>query len=245
VWTVVKTLSFGIYFYWYLFKITPTYLRIKKLESQGKKEAHIEEIRKISYKWGNALLKQAKITLNISGKEKVPEGAVLFVSNHQSYFDIPIFFAALDKQVGFVAKSDLDRIPIFNKWIAIIKSVFIDRGDTRQSLMAIQEGIKLLKNGYSLVIFPEGTRSKCDKISDFKKGSLRLAVKSGVPVVPVTINGSYKLFEESNRISSGKVDFFIHEPIETKNLSKEETNRLNDTVQIVISKKLEELLLEV
>ncbi len=241
---MVKTLSFGIYFYWYLFKITPVYLKIKKLESQGKKEAHIDEIRKISCKWGKALLKKAKVTLNISGTEKIPEGAALFVSNHQSYFDIPIFFAALDKQVGFVAKSDLDRIPIFNKWIAIIKSVFIDRGDTRQSLMAIQEGIRLLKNGYSLVIFPEGTRSKCDKIADFKKGSLRLAVKSGVPVVPVTINGSYKLFERSNRILPGKVDFIIHDPIETQNLSKEETNNLNDTVRTIINSKLDELLLQ-
>jgi len=177
----------------------------------------------------------------MTGIEKVPTGAVLFVSNHQSLFDIPIFFSTLNKQMGFVAKSDLERLPIFNKWIALIKSVFIDREDPRQSLKAIQQGISLLKDGYSLVIFPEGTRSKCDEMSDFKKGSLRLAIKSEVPIVPITISGSYKLFELNKRVASGKVDFIIHDPIKTQGLSKEEANNLSEKVQSIIGDTLDKL----
>ncbi|MCG8484289.1 MAG: 1-acyl-sn-glycerol-3-phosphate acyltransferase [Clostridia bacterium] len=241
---MIKTIGYGIFFYLYLFRIIPHYFKIKKLELQGDKEKHIEAIRNITFKWGNVLLKMAKVKLNIKGLENIPSGPVLFVSNHQSNFDIPIYFAALDKQFGFIAKSDLSKIPLFNKWIAIIKSVYIDRGDARQSLKAIQEGIDLLKTGYSLVIFPEGTRSKSSKMSEFKKGSLRLATKSKVPVVPITLNGSYKILEENNRIQSASVDFIIHKPIETKNLSKEEANNLSETVYNIISNTLNDLLKE-
>lgn len=238
---MLRTLFFGLFFYSYLIKIIPDYLKIKKLELSGNKDVHIDAIRKSTYAWGNALLKRAHVQLNIKGEENIPSGPVLFVSNHQSNFDIPIFFAAINKQFGFVAKSNLDGIPLFSKWIERIKSVYIDRGDARQSLKAIQEGIVLLKNGYSLVIFPEGTRSRSSQMADFKKGSLRLATKSKVPVVPITINGSYKIFEEKKRIQSGTVDFVIHKPIETKDLSKEEANNLSENVENIISNTLNDL----
>lgn len=235
---MLRGLSFGIYFYWYLFKITPIYFNIKKLKKLGDKEAHIDAIRQISHRWGKALLKNAKVSLTVKGAENIPDGPVLFVSNHQSNFDIPIFFAALDKQIGFIAKKELNKVPIFNKWIKVIESVFIDRDDARQSLMAIQDGIDLLKNGYSLVIFPEGTRGKDGVMQDFKKGSLRLAIKSNVPVVPVTLKDSYKLFEENKRLTPGHVDFIIHEPIRTNELSKEEANNLAEKVHDIIESAL-------
>ena len=79
-------------------------------------------------------------------------------------------------------------------------------------------------------------------MAEFKKGSLRLATKSKVPVVPVTINGSYNVFEKNNRIQSADVDFIVHKPIETKDLSKEEANNLSETVQNIISSSLNDLL---
>lgn len=235
---MLKTLWFGLFFYLYLFKITPDYIKIKKLEAQDNRALHIESIRNISHKWGKALLRNAGARLNVSGTENIPNGPVLFVSNHQSYFDIPIFFAAIDKQIGFIAKSELSKIPIFSKWIILIQSIFIERDDPRQSLRAIQKGVSLLKDGYSLVVFPEGTRSKGNEMSEFKKGSLRLAVKSKVPIVPVTINGSYRLFESKGRITPGEVDFMIHPPILTDNLSKEEATHLTERVQKEIVNKL-------
>lgn len=233
-----RTLMYGIFFYLYLFKITPIYFKIKKLEKTGDTKAHMDEIRKITYRWGHALLKRAKVELKVSGTEKIPEGPVLFVSNHQSYFDIPVFFASVNKQFGFVAKSDLYKIPVFSKWIEVIQSVEIDRGDARQSLKAIEEGILLLEKGYSLVIFPEGTRSRSSKMQEFKKGSLRLATKPGIPIVPVTISGTYKLFEEKMRIEPGAVSFTVHDPIDTKSLTKEEINELTDKVRSIIENGL-------
>lgn len=229
-----KTLMYGLFFYLYLFRITPIYHKVRRLEKSGDTQTHIDEIRKITYQWGNALLKRAKVKLNITGLEKIPERPVLFVSNHQSNFDIPVFFAAINKQVGFVAKAELYKIPVFSKWIEAIQSVSIDRGDARQSLKAIDEGIQLLQKGYSLVIFPEGTRSKSSQMQEFKKGSLRLATKPGMPIVPVTLNGTYKIFEEHNRITSAEVDLTVHDPIYTKDLSKEEINELSDKVHAII-----------
>ena len=86
-----------------------------------------------------------------------------------------------------MAKRSLGRIPVFGEWIRDIRSVFIDRDDARSSLKTMEEGIDLLKKGFSLVIYPEGTRSRGPELGEFKKGSLRLATKSGVPVVPVTL----------------------------------------------------------
>ncbi|MDD4754423.1 MAG: lysophospholipid acyltransferase family protein, partial [Desulfitobacteriaceae bacterium] len=189
------------------------------------------------------IVKKYKINLNISGKENVPEGPVLFVSNHQGYADIPIYCAVFtEKQIGFVAKTSLGKIPIFGEWIRDIRSIFIEREDPRSSLKTIEEGISLLNQGFSLVIFPEGTRSKGPQMGQFKKGSLRLATKSGVPVVPVTVNGTYHVYEDLGYVHSGaSVDFHIHPAIDTKSLSKQEANNLAEKVEELVKSKLEEL----
>src|SRR5699024_1808110 len=91
---------------------------------------------------------------------------------------------------GFIAKVELTKFPIVSQWMKEMKCIFMDRSDRRQSLQSIKEGINILKNGHSMVIFPEGTRSKSDAMGEFKAGSMTLATKSGVPIVPITISGS-------------------------------------------------------
>ena len=105
----------------------------------------------------------------------------------------------------------------------------------KQSAKTILEGIKLLKSGHSMVVFPEGKRSKCDEMGEFKAGSFKLATKSKVPIIPVTIDGSYKILEGSHyRICPAKVNVYIHEPIETANLSKESESKLPEMVEKII-----------
>jgi len=115
----------------------------------------------------------------------------------------------------------------------------MDRSNLRKSAAAIIEGVKIIKAGHSLVIFPEGTRSKGGPLGEFKAGSFKLATKSNAPIVPITINGSYKLMEaNNNRIKAANVELFIHPPIETKNLSKEEQEKLPTVVKEIIASKL-------
>ena len=175
----------------------------------------------------------------VKGLENIPEGAVLFVSNHQSYFDIGVFLGYIPKPLGFVAKAELSKIPVLKRWMEQFRCVFLDRSDIRKSAKAITEGIEILKSGHSLVIFPEGTRSKSSEMLDFKAGSFKLATKAKVPVVPVTIDGTYKILEANNgRLRAADVAVYVHEPIQTRDLTAEEAAALPGKVQEIIRSKL-------
>ena len=111
----------------------------------------------------------------------------------------------------------------------------MDRKDMKKSLETILAGIKLLKEGKSLVVFPEGTRSRCDEVGEFKQGSFKLATKSNVPIVPVTIDGTYKIMEGNNYIiKPAEVNVYIHEPIFMESLDKEGKAMLPQTVKDII-----------
>lgn len=219
------------------------HFRIKKYRDSGEYEKEREQILNSTTTWGRGIMKKYKISLNVTGLENIPEGPVLFVSNHQGYADIPVYCAIITmKQIGFVAKVSLGKIPVFGTWIKDVRSVFIERDDARSSLKTMEEGIELLKKGFSLIIYPEGRRSRGPQMAEFKKGSLRLATKSGVPIVPVTLNGTYHVYEKKGYVQPGAVvDFHIHPAIETKDLSKAEQNGLAEKVEDLIRTKLEEI----
>lgn len=243
IYRLYKNICFAFWMYFNLRHLRPFHFKIKNHRDAGDDVKEREQILNSTTTWGKGIVKKYKIELNVEGLENIPDGPVVFVSNHQGYADIPIYGAVISmKQIGFVAKNSLGKIPVFGEWIRDIRSVFIERDDPRASLKTIEEGIGLLNRGFSLVIFPEGTRSKGTKMGEFKKGSLRLATKPGIPVVPVTLNGTYHVFEEKGHVQSGaKVDFFIHPAIETKELSKQEANNLAEKVEEIVKTKLEEL----
>ena len=119
-----------------------------------------------------------------------------------------------------------------------INCIFMDRDNIRESVRSINEGVELLKSGHSMVIFPEGTRSKGKRVGDFKKGSMKLALKSGVPIVPVTIDGSYKLLEKNNQYNKKDriVRVIIDKPMYPTELSKEQQVNLAENIkQIILS----------
>ncbi len=232
---IVKNVPFLIWFYGFLRTIKPIKINIRKHREAGDHEKERTEILKAENAWGRALVKRAGITLNIKSAEALPEGPVVFISNHQSYWDIPVCFAAItEKPFGFVAKESLRKIPVFGSWIEDIRSVFIKRDDARASLKAIEEGIELLKQGFSLVIFPEGTRSKGSEIKEFKKGSLRLAIKAEVPVVPITIYGTFRAYEEKGYVRPAEIDIIIHPAIDTRGMARKEAAELPERVEGII-----------
>ncbi|MGI6751732.1 MAG: lysophospholipid acyltransferase family protein [Anaerovoracaceae bacterium] len=214
---------------------------IDRYRQEGNKEAEKAEILQAEKTWGSMICKKYGIEVRVTGGEDLPPDPVVYVSNHQGYCDIVAFLVAIPgRSLGFVAKEELSRIPLYGRWIKRVRSVFIPRDNVRGSLLAIEEAIENLKEGFSMVIFPEGTRSLGENMGEFKRGSLRLATKSGVPVIPVTINGSYKAFEEAGRLRPAVIDFHIHQPIETKDLSRAEANELPAKVEEIIRGGLKE-----
>lgn len=190
--------------------------------------------------WAEYILKKAKVELEIEGLENLPKESCLYVANHQSLFDIPVLLAGIRKPMGFISKKEIKKVKIISEWMEMIHCVFIDRENIRESVKAINKGIDNLKQGYSMVIFPEGTRNKEGKIGDFKQGSMKLALKSGVPVVPVVIDGTYKIREgnKNNKIKPGKVRLIIKEPIYVDRLDKEDKNKLSNIIRGVIKNQL-------
>jgi 1-acyl-sn-glycerol-3-phosphate acyltransferase len=214
---------------------------IDSARADGRHAEEQEYIRLAQNYWGPGALGALGGTLETENLDHIPEGPVFFVSNHQGNVDIVVFMAAVTtKQHGFVAKKELESIPYFGKWVPRIRSLMIERDSARATLLAFKEGAEWLKQGYSLVIFPEGTRSRGDNMGEFKKGSLHMAIKAGVPIVPVSISGSWRIFEEKGYPQRRTVKFHVHEPIETANLSKEDLTELPDKVEQTIRKKVEE-----
>ena len=236
-----KTIIWYAYFFLSIPFTIPALLKVKKLTKEGKIEEKDAFVHKFTSNWARRLLKIIDVKVNVHGVENLPKDKnVLFIGNHQGNFDIPIYMSYIDIPKGFVAKIELTKMPGIKTWMKHINCIFMDRSSIRKAGEAIVKGIKSLKSGNSLVIFPEGTRSKGDKMGDFKAGSFKLATKSKVPIVPVTIDGSYKIMEgNSNKLlKSATVNLYIHPMIETDNLTKEEQDKLPERVQSIIGSKL-------
>ena len=189
-------------------------------------------------KWGKDMVSHTGSKVNVIGLENLPEGNCLFVGNHQSFLDIPIILSEINKPMGFIAKIEMIKAPIIAGWMKEMHCVFMDRSDIRASVKSINEGVDNLKKGYSMVIFPEGTRSKSTNLGEFKKGSLKMGLKADVPIVPLTVNGSFHIFEEKGYVTPGEATLVISKPIYAKDLSKEEQGDLAETIRNIISNNL-------
>ena len=214
---------------------------IDRARAEGREEDEREWIRLAENFWGPHVLTHWGARIERTDETALPPGGALYVSNHEGYADIPAFMAAImDRQLGFVAKEELMKIPVFSKWIIRIRSIMLLRDDPRIALKVFAEGEDMLKRGFSLVIFPEGTRAKGEPMKPFAKGSLRMALRAGVPIVPVAIHGSWDCFEGNGYPCPGVIRFHAFEPIETKGLARTEESRLSGLVESMIREKVGE-----
>lgn len=228
-----------IYFVFYMIGVFFKKIKLNYIRKIKGEEAAERYLRETAMKWAKHILKITGVTVQVEGLENIPKEACCFVSNHQGNFDFIAMFATIDKNMGFIAKKEIKKLKIISVWMKELKCVFIDREDIRESLKAINEGAENIKKGHSMVIFPEGTRSKGKQMGQFKKGSLKMALKSNAPIVPVTVDGSYKIFEEYNGgLRKGNIRLIFSKPIYVDKLSKDEQKKLTEIVQNEIAKHL-------
>lgn len=174
------------------------------------------------------------------GRENVPKDrAVLYVGNHNSYFDILLTYSQCPGLTGYVAKSEMLRYPLLRDWMKRLYCVFLDRSDLRAGMQMILTCIDYIKNGISICIFPEGTRSKDGQMQPFHEGSLKMAAKTGCPIIPMAISNSAQIFENHMPfVRPCKVIVEYGAPVYPKELSKEDQKFLGAYTQ----KKIQEML---
>ena len=164
-----------------------------------------------------------------------PNRSYIYMSNHQSNFDIPVLLACLPVQFRWLAKAELFKIPIFGRAMRGAGYVKIDRFNRVSAFESINEAAGKIRNGVSVMIFPEGTRSRDGKIRSFKKGGFVMAVNCGVPIVPVILQGTWPIMAKSSlRINTGDVALHIEKPIDTSGYTRDTKNDLIESVRAVI-----------
>lgn len=168
------------------------------------------------YAWHARLWARLALALNgvrttLAGAEHLPAGPVIFMSNHQSNFDILSLLAALPRQIHWIAKKELFDIPVFGSSMRRGGYIPLDRGDGRKALQSMDEAAATIHQGKSVVLFPEGTRTQDGNLLPFKRGGFILARKAAVPVIPVTINGSGRINPAGRiRLYPGTIHITLH-----------------------------------
>lgn len=234
---MLRTIFWATWLLFYLVGHIPICQKAARLGKQGKWGEQQAIVRRIVKSWSTKLLRHIGVTLTVEGCENLPDPAqpVMFVSNHQSYMDIPVLLSGLDFPRPLLAKKQLGGIPMFSKWMKLLGCLFVERDDVRSSMDALREGEALLKNGQSLIVCPEGTRSKSDQMGEFKSGAVRMAYKAGVPVVPIAIDGTWRILEGSGyRLKKCNVRMIILPQVSTSDLSRTQQRELASTLEATI-----------
>lgn len=172
--------------------------------------------------FSRGLMKIVGIKLNVVGTENVPnDKPIIFVANHSSHLDIAVLCRSLPVNLHFIGKKELSLIPIVGWYMFIAGHIFIDRSNKRKAVASLKQAAAKIKNGKSVAMYPEGTRTKTGEMGAFKKGAFHLAMDAGVSVVPIHIEGTYDVWPaKSNTITPGKVLVRIGKPIDSSNYTK-------------------------
>lgn len=240
--TLLRTLFFFMVFWLHQLLILPLliYFHLRHAFPGGPQRIR-GQVCRIARGWGHLMcwLGGARIHRRDSSG-LTPDEAVLFVSNHQGDFDIPILLSQGGRDLAFVAKKELGKLPLVSNWMYLLGCIFLDRDDRRKQVAQIRQTVEHLREGLSMVIFPEGTRSRGPVMRPFARGSLNIAERAGVRIVPVTLKDSYQLKPEGVwGLPGGKVEVIFHPAVDPAKLDAETRSRLHEHVQAIIQSGLD------
>ena len=223
-WTVPATIFFAIFA-----------ILISLVDPTGK-VPHL-----VARTWAKSILIAGRIKVKVKGLSKIdPTTSCIYMCNHQSNFDIPVLLAHLKVQFRWLAKAELFRIPLFGFAMRRAGYISIDRTDRQAAFISLKTAAKTIREGASVIIFPEGTRSPDGNISPFKKGGFVMALDSGVPIVPVILHGTRAIMSKKKlRIVPGTVLVEITEPIDISGYTRENKEALMDRIRNIICEAFE------
>ena len=217
--------------------------KFKDLRESGDIRAEQELILEKSAIWSEETAKVIGLNIEIEGEENMPDaGPLMIYSNHQGLGDIlAIYYLCRNHfQIGFISKDEWRKLGPLAKAIEYTRSVFLVRGSGRDALKTINETSELLKQGFNLAIFPEGTRSRGHEMGEFKSAAFKFAEKAGVPILPVTLDGSYKIFEIDNNYHPNQtMKVTVHPLVHIETMSRDERKAAYKEIEASIKSSLQ------
>jgi 1-acyl-sn-glycerol-3-phosphate acyltransferase len=177
----------------------------------------------------------SKVT--VIGEENIPKDRpVLYISNHRSYFDVVLMYPRVVGLCGFIAKQEINKVPILGLWMRKLNCLFLERDNIKQGLDTILKAIDMVKSGISIQVCPEGTRNHEEEMLPFKDGSFKIAEKTGCPIVPIAITGSDDIYENHRPfVRPANVTIRYGEPIYLEGMDRSEKKRLGPKTQAIIA----------
>ena len=235
---MIRTLGIAIFLFFFFLISIPLFLVEWLLGKINMNARHRSSRAIVAFAFRVCML-IAGVKVDVTGKENIPEDACLFVANHNGIFDVLVSYVATKKVMGFISKKEVKKVPLLNIWMYYVNCLFIDRENIRQGLKTILEAAEYIKKGISILVFPEGTRSKDGKMAPFKEGSMKIAEKSNGIIVPVAITGTAQILEKCfPRFKAGVVTIDYGKPIYANEMTKEERKFLGAQTQ----QKIQEML---
>lgn len=220
---MIRLILIGLFLFFFLVLFCPALLVewiIGKFNPKAKAKSSLWLVQRAF----GVILFLAGTKVEVRGRENIPDDRpVLYVGNHRSYFDIVIGYRLIKGEAGFVAKKEMQKILFLRRWMANLHCLFLDRDNIKEGLKTILTGIDYVKQGISIWIFPEGTRNPGSGMMEFKEGSMKIAEKSGCPIIPVAMTGTAEIFEAHIPwVKRSHVTVTFGEPIDVKALDKQQ-----------------------
>ncbi|MCR5501774.1 MAG: 1-acyl-sn-glycerol-3-phosphate acyltransferase [Lachnospiraceae bacterium] len=184
------------------------------------------------------------VKVHVTGLENVPKDVpVQYIGNHRSFYDIIVSYYLYPGKTAMISKKEWAKIPFLSWWMKLLHNLFLDRDDIKQGLKTILSAIDLVKEGYSICIFPEGTRNKTEEVMlPFHEGSFKIADKTGCPIIPVTMYNMSAIFEDHiPKVKAADVYVDFGSPINPGELDKEERKHIGAHTRKIMIETYERL----
>jgi 1-acyl-sn-glycerol-3-phosphate acyltransferase len=192
--------------------------------------------RRITTAWARSLLRVVGVKVVVEGAANMPGGPAVYAANHGSVLDIPVLFGHLPVDFRIIHKRSLRYVPVVGVYLAAAGHIAIDRANAFRARKSLDRATDLVRRGASVMVFPEGTRSARGDVAAFKRGSFLVAVRSGSPVVPLSIAGVKAVMPTGLRgLRPGTVRLVVHEAIATGGRDESETGRLAEDVRRIVA----------
>ena len=224
-------------------RFTPLKQHVDKLREAGDLEGERTLIQFGQKRWVENITPILGLTYEVKGEENIPapeDGPFMIYSNHQSFADIcaTLWLVKDHCPMGYVSKEEWRKYPILRDVVEYSRSIYLIRNNPKEAVKALGEAKKMLDLGFNLCIFPEGTRSQCHEMGEFKAGAFKFAEKAKVPILPVTIDGSYHFFEEDGTWKPAHIKITAHPLVHIEQMDKHQQKEAQAAIEETIRSAL-------